>query len=111
MSLKDKKISRRHSTEKAVAQNLLGDFEVKNSRGLSIIEAFMGENAFESISRNSLLSLTTILSKLTQIPFPRNFSRRKALIVKWFDDNAEELEVAEKFVFVEFGHENHTLKH
>lgn len=104
-SKQDKKISRRHATEKAVAQNLLGDFEVKNSKGLSIIETIMGENSFESISRNSLLSLTTILSKLTQIPFPRNFSRRKALIVKWFDDNAEELELAVKFVFVEFSHE------
>lgn len=106
MTLKaDKKISRRHASEKVVAQNLLGDFEVKNSRGLAIIESIMGENTFDSISRNSLLSLTTVLSKLTQIPFPRNFSRRKALIVKWFDDNADELETAGKFVCVEFNHE------
>ena len=106
ISKSDKKISRRHATEKAVAQSLLGDFEVKNSRGLSIIESLMGENTFESMSRNSLLSLTTVLSKLTQIPFPRNFSRRKALIVKWFDDNADELETAVKFVYVEFSNEN-----
>ena len=102
MSKVDKKISRRHASEKAVAQNLLGDFVVKNSRGLKLIESMMGEESFDTVSRNSLLSLTTVISKFIEVPFPRNYSRRKALIVKWFDDNADEIEKAKQYIFTEF---------
>ena len=96
ISKSDKKISRRHATEKAVAQSLLGDFEVKNSRGLSIIESLMGENTFESMSRNSLLSLTTVLSKLTQIPFPRNF-QSCLMVAHAFNPSTREADADESF--------------
>lgn len=95
-------LTRHHSTEKDVAQSLQGSFEIKNSRGLKLIEELFNNRQFDTISRNSLLSLTIILSTLTQIPFPRNFSRRKALIVKWFDTNYDILSQTKPFVNLEF---------
>jgi hypothetical protein len=45
-----------------------------------------------SLDRESLLALAKIISVLIDVPFQRMFTRRRSLIVKWFDMNLEKWE-------------------
>lgn len=78
--------SRKFNTEKALAKKLLEDFNAKGSRGEALIEQILHRD-IKTISRNGLIGLGTIISGYTGINFPRNNTRKRDLIIKWFDDN------------------------
>lgn len=80
--------SRKHNTEKELSQNLLGDFKVQNSKGKELIEEIFGVE-LKLISNTALINVTLVVSNMICQKCPRNFKRKKDLIVKWFDDNAE----------------------
>ena len=70
-------------SESKRADAMLGNFNAKKSRGYQLILTILSE----PISLASLISLATLLSFLIEIPFSRDYTRRKDLVIKWFDDN------------------------
>lgn len=94
-------LSRCHNSEKVVTMNLLGNFVVQGSRGEKLIEEILG-TSLKDVSRNGLIRVAMIVSKLIQQKFPRNFGRRKDLIVKWFQDNEELINNVKQFVTIRY---------
>ncbi|KAK8897474.1 hypothetical protein M9Y10_015427 [Tritrichomonas musculus] len=83
--------SRYYYSEKTVSNVLLGDFDVKNSKGKVFIEDICGKQINE-ISLHTLFNISKIISELTCIKLERNIYRRKVLIIKWFDTHLKEIE-------------------
>lgn len=81
-------LSRQINSEKVVTRNLLNGFVSNGSRGESLVEEIMGRS-IKNISLNGLIQIAGIISKLINVKFERNYKRRKALIIKWFQDNEE----------------------
>lgn len=103
MTFQHPSLSRRHASEKHVADTLLGDFRPITSAGFKLIQEMAGcSQCYDDLSRNLLLSLATVVSTILDIQFPRNFSRRKSLIVKWFDINYDRISPIKNNIRVEF---------
>ena len=81
-------LSRKLNTEKTIAKNLLDGFVTKGSRGESIIEQIFGAK-INQISLTALIQIARVISELSDVKFPRNYKRKKDLIVKWFTDNED----------------------
>lgn len=79
-------LSRRINSEKAIAQNLLNGFISKGSRGEKLIEEIIG-CPLNKITLTGLIRVSNIISSLIDVKINRNYTRKKALIVKWFQDN------------------------
>jgi hypothetical protein len=80
---------RAHRREREIADDHLGQFRPEDSRGLRLIETVC---ATTSLTRESLVALAKAFGWLSGIPFPRDYTRRRALVIKWFDDNADALQ-------------------
>jgi hypothetical protein len=79
---------RAHLPEREVARQHLGDFVTQGSPGLSFIKDVC---QCEDLTREALVILALTFSVASGIRFPRDFGRRRGLIIKWFSDNIEEL--------------------
>jgi hypothetical protein len=67
----------------------LGAFQADGSHGDVFVQALaLGV----SLTRESLCNLAHLFSALSGIQFPRDYTRRRALVLKWFDDHVEQLE-------------------
>jgi hypothetical protein len=82
-------------TERAIAEMRLGEFSAQGSRGLQLLQQMFPRS---DMTRRSMYSLATILGALANVPLERDFSRRKELIIKWFDDNYDALEPFLRFI-------------
>lgn len=85
------KISRKINTEKEVANNLLDGFIARGSKGELLIERVIGIK-INQITLTGLTQIAKFISELSDTKFPRNYKRKKDLIVKWFDDNHDIIE-------------------
>ena len=83
--------SRREFSEKAIAHKMLDGFVAEGSKGEELIFQIIGQQ-INQISLKALISITNLISILVQIDFPRNYKRRRDLIIKWYDDNHERIE-------------------
>lgn len=92
-------LSRAKNSEKVISMNLLGNFNSQGSRGKNLIEEIVGF-PLQQISRNGLIGIATVVGSLIHKDFPRNYSRKKDLIVKWFDDNCEQINKIKSFIIV-----------
>jgi hypothetical protein len=77
-------LSRRRNSEKEIADAHLGSFNVATSRGWYLV---MRMTKGRNPSLPVLIRLAELLSAMSQIQFPRDMRRRRALIVKWIDDH------------------------
>lgn len=71
--------------EKARVQALLGDFIPTGSAG----ESFLRSISPYKLSRSQIIAIATIFSDLIAIPLSKDTRKKKALLIKWFDDNLE----------------------
>lgn len=101
-------LSRCQNSEKVVTMNLLGNFIVQGSQGEKLIEEILG-TSLKDVSRNGLIRVAMVVSKMIQQKFPRNFGRRKDLIVKWFQDNEEQISSIKQFICVKYAYEKHKI--
>jgi hypothetical protein len=76
-------------SEKEIADRHLGDFKAEESRGLALLNRIYPKTA---MTRHSMSALAVILSNVFDIPLERDSSRRKDLLIKWFDDHYDKLE-------------------
>lgn len=73
--------------EKDKADSLTLLYNPNDKRGMEFISLFFhGE-----ISLNQLISLGHVLSAISRIPLPRDFTRRKKLMMAWFNEHVLEL--------------------
>jgi hypothetical protein len=83
---------RAHCSEREIAEDHLGEFTPIGSRGLEFIEGLSGT---PYLTRKSLILLARVCARVADIRFPRDFTRRRELIIKWFDDHIDKLEPLE----------------
>jgi hypothetical protein len=90
MSRPRERISDRgHKPEKEISEEHLGDFIPEGSLGLKFIQRMCPSY---SLTRESLVVLAQVFAVISGIPFHRDYTRRRTLVIKWFDDNIERLE-------------------
>jgi hypothetical protein len=80
---------RGHKAEKEISDEHLGDFDPEGSLGLQFIRRMCPSH---SLTRESLVVLAQVFAVISGIPFHRDFTRRRTLVIKWFDDNLDQLE-------------------
>lgn len=78
-------------TEKQIAKNRQGNFVSKGSRGEALILEIFKQRP-EKISLPGLISVTKVISMLIGVKLRRADKRRKALIIKWYNDNESLIE-------------------
>jgi hypothetical protein len=84
-------LDRRQKLEKEISDMHEGDFVVAGSRGLKFLDAILDGEAL-AFDRKSLIALAMLFSAISNVRFPRDFTRRRTLIIKWFDQNLEALQ-------------------
>jgi hypothetical protein len=45
-----------------------------------------------NLTRESLYVLAQVFSTISRVPFHRDFTRRRTLVIKWFNDHIDQLE-------------------
>jgi hypothetical protein len=80
---------RGHKPERQISDEHLGEFNPEGSRGMEFIESLCPS---VSLTRESLIVLAQVFSVLSSVPFHRDFTRRRILVIKWFNDNVDQLE-------------------
>jgi hypothetical protein len=80
---------RGHRREREISDEHLGEFSPEGSRGLDFIQRLCNSR---SLTRESLVVLAQVFSAISCIPFHRDFTRRRSLVIKWFDDHIDRLE-------------------
>lgn len=81
-------LSRSINSEKIVTRNLLNGFVSKGSRGEKLVEEIIS-HPIKKISLTGLIQVANIVSNLINVKLERNYKRKKALIIKWFQENEE----------------------
>ncbi|KAK8893000.1 hypothetical protein M9Y10_030256 [Tritrichomonas musculus] len=94
-------LSRKNNPEKVVTMNLLNGFTIAGSRGEAIIEEIL-QQKIKKASLNGLIQLGSIIGDLIGIKLPRNYKRKKDLIVKWFEEHEELITPYLSYLRVEF---------
>ena len=93
--------SRKLLGENGVTRELLGDFQPEGSRGQLFLERYFDKQHFQV---QELKALASIFSRLCNVPFPRDYTRTKALLIKWFDMNIDIFEQHRDEVFIQYGY-------
>jgi hypothetical protein len=75
--------------ERDIADFRLGGFHAEGSRAARRLRAMFPQG---ELTRRSLYSFASLVGALGGVTLPRDFTRRKELLVKWFDDNFDALE-------------------
>jgi hypothetical protein len=88
---------RAHKLEKEISDAHLGGFTPEGSRGMQMIDDLIPDG---HPTCHSLVALAKIFSSISGIPFHRDFTRRRALVIKWFDDNFDSLQVVRTIVTI-----------
>jgi hypothetical protein len=76
-------------TEHDIADLTLGDFQASRSRAAQRLQLLYPHG---ELTRRSLYSFSSLIAALTGVKLPRDFTRRKDLLVKWIDTNFDVLE-------------------
>jgi hypothetical protein len=82
---------RRNKSEREISDGHAGDFAAGGSQAEAFLDRVIGDSAV-SLTRRSLVHLGTIFSALSGIRFYRDFTRRRVLVFRWFEDHLAELE-------------------
>jgi hypothetical protein len=89
---------RAHQRERDIANEHQGQFDPSESRGLKFVQKLCNRT---NVSLDALIQLSHVLSEVSGIRFVRDFTRRRALVIKWFDDHLEELEPLQTVITIE----------
>jgi hypothetical protein len=76
-------------SERDIAEFRLGAFQADHSRAAQRLHALYPHG---DLTRRSLYSFASLLGALAGVKLARDFTRRKDLLVKWFDDHFDALE-------------------
>jgi hypothetical protein len=74
--------------EREIAVFRLGNFHADTSRAAQRLRQLY---PYGELTRRSLYSLASLIGPLAGVQLPRDFTRRKDLLIKWFDDNFDDL--------------------
>jgi hypothetical protein len=81
---------RRNQGESEISDQHVGNFAAAGSRGQRFVQALCQNR---NVTRDSLIALAQIFSCISGVRFPRDFARRRVLVIKWFNDHIDQLEV------------------
>lgn len=77
---------RLHMTEREISKLHLGPFTAEGSPGLTFLESL---SPGHSLTQESLIIIARICSIISGVRLPRDFTRRRDLVIKWFNDHLE----------------------
>jgi hypothetical protein len=80
---------RANKAESEVSNDHVGDFVAEGSRGMKFLDKLCPG---QILTREALVALAKVFAAIAQVPFYRDFTRRRVLVIKWFDDNIDKLE-------------------
>jgi hypothetical protein len=80
---------RGHLSEAKISELHLGRFAAEGSAGLHFLETLCPGH---DLTCESLVALARVCSVISGVQFPRDFTRRRDLVIKWFDDHLDRLE-------------------
>jgi len=80
---------RAHKSEAEISDLHMSTFKADGSAGATFL---LGLCRGQSLTRQSLIVLAKVFSIISGVHFPRDFTRRRDLIFKWFTDHISELE-------------------
>ena len=83
-------LSRAKNSEKIITKNLLNGFVAKGSRGELLIEEIICHKINE-VTLPAIIQVSKVISELIGVELNRNHKRSKKLLVKWFQDNEEQI--------------------
>jgi hypothetical protein len=66
----------------------MGSFKAEGSAGMLFLQSLCPGH---HLARESLIVVAKVLSIISGIHFPRDYTRRKDLVVKWFTDHIHDL--------------------
>jgi hypothetical protein len=95
MRAKHRVSDRAHRPEKEISDTHQDGFQAQGSRGDEFIRTLVPSG---NLTCQALATLAKIFSAISGIPFHRDFTRRRALVVKWFNDNLDTLEPIQSIV-------------
>ena len=84
--------------EREIADLRLGTFVAEGSRGMELLQRIYPSG---ELTRRSLYSFASLIAALSGIKLGRDYTRRKELLIKWFDENYYALEPYSKFFVLE----------
>ena len=84
--------------EREIADLRLGTFIAEGSRGMQLLQRIYPRG---ELTRRSLYSFASLLAALSGVKLARDFTRRKDLLIKWLDDNYDDLEPYSRFFVLE----------
>jgi hypothetical protein len=76
-------------TDREASRRLLGDFDARSSAAWQVL---MKMTRGASLVKHNLTKLVMLMSDVSGIRLPRDFTRRSDLMVKWIDMNLAKLE-------------------
>jgi hypothetical protein len=76
-------------SEGKISELHLGRFTAEGSAGLRFLETLCPGH---DLTRESLVLFARVCSAISGIQFPRDFTRRRDLVIKWFNDHLDRLE-------------------
>ena len=82
------KSSGQGALENFMVQIRLKDFDAENNSAVKVLKNKFGEVP----NQNQLYSLAKVLGEKLDIPVDREASRRKKVLIKWFDENIEKIQ-------------------
>jgi hypothetical protein len=85
-------------SEKQIASEYLGDFQVEGSRGYRLVKSICPE---ENLDRKGLMNLAILFSSATGVEFTRSYQRLRPLVIKFLDDNYDTFAVFAPMIRVE----------
>jgi hypothetical protein len=83
--------------EKDISDDHQAGFMPQGSRGEQFLRKMVPQGALTS---HSLEALAKVFSAISGVPFHRDYTRRRALMIKWFNDNIAALEPIQTLVTV-----------
>jgi hypothetical protein len=89
---------RSHQSEATISAQHMGSFKAEGSAGMLFLQKLCHGRR---LARESLIVVAKVLSIISGVHFPRDYTRRKDLIVKWFTDNIHDLERFAPFLTLE----------
>jgi hypothetical protein len=81
--------NRASMTERNIAEFQLDAFQPESSRAAQRLRVFYPHG---DLTRRALCSFATVLAVLAGVTLPRDLTRRRNLLMKWFDDHFDALE-------------------
>ena len=88
--------------EHEICETRMGKFVANGSEGELFVQSMLPPDSNVKLTRESLIVIARILSVVTGIRLMRDYTRRRSLVIKWFDENIDALRPFQHVIHLEY---------